>query len=327
MNRLCARVREILEPFGTKTNTAKRALKVLTVPLAACALVFGATSASAEQTVPFSNHIVKTVNPTGTTVNLFDYWVVNGDNDKSANINEYNSNDNTGINKGHQLKFNHGDGNGINRWTGKSAINGYGRLSFVKDMLVNGYPEIKAGIYASYNTSGTYKDESLDYLFNSASQENGKQDGKAVYNNVKGLFQLKDGYYVYDSYGSDGSDGNYAVYNQITNSFNVYDKAGVYKDNANSEDNRGQFFPFDSAKKVFEEKNDQLSGGADRKLDRGAVRTGGSHVQQGEGRALPPGDGGRHGADRRREVRGGLGGRGQEVGDGAPSAQLHRGAL
>ena len=259
MNRLCARVREILEPLGTKTNTVKRALKVLTVPLAACALMFGATSASAEQTVPFSNHIVKTVNPTGTTVNLFDYWVVNGDNDKSANINEYNSNDNTGINKGHQLKFNHGDGNGINRWTGKSAINGYGRLSFVKDMLVNGYPEIEAGIYASYNTSGTYKDESLDYLFNSASQENGKQNGKAVYNNVKGLFQLKDGYYVYDSYGSDGSDGNYAVYNQITNSFNVYDKAGVYKDNANSEDNRGQFFPFDSAKKVFEEKNDQLS--------------------------------------------------------------------
>lgn len=33
------------------------------------------------------------------------------------------------------------------------------------------------------------------------------------------------------------------------------------------------------------------------------------------------------GADRRREVRGGLGGRGQEVGDGAPPAQLHRGAL
>ena len=259
MNRVCVRAREMLKPFGKKTNTAKRVLRVLAVPLAACALMFGATSALAEQTVPFSNHIVKTVNPTGTTVNLFDYWVVNGDNDKSANINEYNSNDNTGINKGHQLKFNHGDGNGINRWTGKSAINGYGRLSFVKDMLVNGYPEIKAGTYASYNTSGKYKDESLDYLFNSASQENGKQDGKAVYNNVKGLFQLKDGYYVYDSYGSDGSDGNYAVYNQITNSFNVYDKAGVYKDNANSEDNRGQFFPFDSAKKVFEEKSDQLS--------------------------------------------------------------------
>ena len=66
---------------------------------------------------------------------------------------------------------------------------------------------------------------------------------------------------------------------------------------------------------------------ADRKLDREAVRTGGSHVQQGEGRALPPGDGGRHGADRRREVRGGHGGRGQEVGDGPPPAQLHRGAL
>ena len=71
----------------------------------------------------------------------------------------------------------------------------------------------------------------------------------------------------------------------------------------------------------------QEKGGADRKLDRGAVRTGGSHVQQGEGRALPPGDGGRHGAHRRRGVRGGLGGRGQEVGDGAPPAQLHRRGL
>lgn len=251
MNRLCARVREILEPFGTKTNTAKRALRVLTVPLAACALLFGATSASAA----VSDHTVQTVNPTGTTVNLFDYWVVNGDNDSSKNINSNGSNNDTGINKGHQLKFNHGDGDGINRWTGKSAINGYGRLSFVKNMLVDGYPEIKAGTYASYNTHGTYKDESLDYLFNSASQANGKQDGKAVYNNVQGLFQLKDGYYVYDSY---GSRGNYAVYNSRTNSFDVYDKAGVYKDSVSSA-NLGEFFPFDSAEKVFDESGNKLS--------------------------------------------------------------------
>ena len=254
MNRVCARAREMLKPLGTKTNTVKRALKVMTVPLAACALLFGATSASAA----VSDHTVQTVNPTGTTVNLFDYWVVDGDNDNSANINSGNSNNDTGINKGHQLKFNHGDGNGINRWTGKSAINGYGRLQFVKNQLVNGYPEIKAGTYASYNTSDKYKDESLAYLFNNDSQANKKQNGKAVYNNVQGLFQLKDGYYVYDSYGSDGSGGNYAVYNQTTNSFNVYDKAGVYKDSV-SDANRGQFFPFDSADKVFEEKNGQLS--------------------------------------------------------------------
>lgn len=255
MNRACARAREMLKPFGKKTNTAKRALRVLAVPLAACALMFGATSASADQTVPFSNHTVQTVNPTGTTVNLFDYWVVNGDNDKSVNINNDNGNNNTGINKDHQLKFNGGAGSGINKWTGKSDIGGFGRLSFVKNTLVNGYPSINAGTYTSYNTHGTYKDESLDYLFNNDSQANGKQDGKAVYNNVQGLFQLKDGYYVYDSY---GSDGNYAVYNFTTNSFDVYDKAGVYKDSV-SDANRGQFFPFDSADKVFEERNDRLS--------------------------------------------------------------------
>lgn len=245
----------MLKPFGKKTNTAKRALRVLAVPLAACALLFGATSASADQTLPFSNHTVQTVNPTGTTVNLFDYWVVNGDNDSSKNINNDNKNDNTGINKDHQLKFNGGAGSGINKWTGKSVIGGFGRLSFVKNTLVKGYPSINAGTYTSYNTHGTYKDESLDYLFNNDSQANGKQDGKAVHNNVQGLFQLKDGYYVYDSY---GSDGNYAVYNFTTNSFDVYDKAGVYKDSV-SDANRGQFFPFDSADKVFEERNGRLS--------------------------------------------------------------------
>lgn len=252
MNRVYAKAQEILKPLGTKTNTVKRALKVLTVPLAACALMFGATSALAEQTVPFSNHIVKTVNPTGTTVNLFDYWVVNGDNDNSANINNDNSNNNTGINKDHQLKFNGGAGTGINKWTGKSTTGGFGRLPFVKNTLVKGYPEIKNGTYQGVN----YNDESLDYLFNNDSQANKKQNGKAVYNNVQGLFQLKDGYYVYDSYGF--KEGNYAVYNSTTNSFDVYDKAGVYKESV-SEENRGQFFPFDSAKKVFTESGKNLS--------------------------------------------------------------------
>lgn len=252
MNRACARAREMLKPFGKKTNTAKRVLRILTVPLAACALLFGATSASAA----VSDHTVQTVNPTGTTVNLFDYWVVNGDNDNSANINNYNNNDNTGINRDHQLKFNGGAGSGINKWTGRSNINGFGRLSFVKNTLVDGYPAINNGTHTSQGQGVNYTDESLAYLFNNDSQANGKQNGKAVYNNVQGLFQLENGYYVYDSY---GSDGNYAVYNSTTNSFNVYDSAGVYKGSADSETNLGQFFPFDSADNVFDEQGNKLS--------------------------------------------------------------------
>ena len=252
MNRACARAREMLKPFGKKTNTAKRALRVLAVPLAACALMFGATSASAA----VSDHTVQTVNPTGTTVNLFDYWVVDGDNDSSKNVNNDNKNDNTGINKDHQLKFNGGAGTGINKWTGRSNINGFGRLSFVKNMLVNGYPAIKNGTHTSQGQGVNYTDESLAYLFNNDSQANSKQNGKAVYNNVQGLFQLENGYYVYDSY---GSDGNYAVYNSTTNSFNVYDSAGVYKGSADSETNLGQFFPFDSADNVFDEQGNKLS--------------------------------------------------------------------
>lgn len=255
MNRVYAKAQEILKPLGKKTNTAKRVLRALTVPLAACALLFGATSASAA----VSDHTVQTVNPTGTTVNLFDYWVVDGDNDSSKNVNNDNKNDNTGINKDHQLKFNGGAGTGINKWTGRSNINGFGRLSFVKNTLVNGYPSIKAGTYTSQGQGVNYADEPLAYLFNNDSQANGKQNGKAVYNNVKGLFQLKDGYYVYDSYGSNGSNGNYAVYNSTTNSFDVYDKAGVYKGDASKETNLGQFFPFDSADKVFDEQGGKLS--------------------------------------------------------------------
>ena len=247
MNRVCAKAREILKPLGEKTNTAKRVLKVLTVPLAACALIFGATSASAA----VSDHTVQTVNPAGTTVNLFDYWVVDGDNDNSANVNNYNENDNTGINKDHQLKFNGGAGTGINKWTGLSGTAGYGRLRFVENQLVNGYPAIKKGTYTSQGQGVNYTDESLAYLFN-----NGNQNGKDVYSNVQGLFQLKDGYYVYDSY---GSEGNYAVYNSTTNSFDVYDKAGVYKQDTSSETNLGQFFPFDSASKVFDENGNNLS--------------------------------------------------------------------
>lgn len=125
----------------------------------------------------------------------------------------------------------------------------------MKKKLVGGYPSIDAGTYTSYGSSDKYTDESLACLFNNASQENHQQDGKAVYNNVQGLFQLENGYYVYDSY---GSNGNYAVYNSTTNSFNVYNKAGVYKDSVSS-DNLGQFFPFDSADKVFEERNGRLS--------------------------------------------------------------------
>lgn len=242
MNRVYAKAQEILKPLGKKTNTAKRVLRALTVPLAACALVFGATSASAA----VSDHTVQTVNPTGTTVNLFDYWVVDGDNDKSATVDNING----GINKGHQLKFNSGAGTGINKWTGRSGTAGYGRLQFVKDQLVNGYPAIKAGTYTSQGQGANYTDESLAYLFN-----NDSQNGKAVYNNVQGLFQLENGYYVYDSY---GSKGNYAVYNQTTNSFNVYDSAGVYKESVSSE-NLGQFFPFDSADKVFTESGKNLS--------------------------------------------------------------------
>ena len=167
-----------------------------------------------------------TVSPTGTTINLFDYWVVNGANDNSKEINKYNSYDNSGINAGHSLKFNDGGGTGsytsINKWTGSSKPN-----NFVSNTLVNGYPQISSG------------SESLAYLFDTS-----RQAGKASYNNVLGLLRSQDGYFTYDS------TQNFASYNKETNAFDVYDPWGVVKGGANG-DQDGQFFPFNSAGDVF----------------------------------------------------------------------------
>lgn len=51
---------------------------VLALAVALTASFFLPTRAEAEisdHTVPFSNHTVPTISPSGTTINLFDYWV------------------------------------------------------------------------------------------------------------------------------------------------------------------------------------------------------------------------------------------------------------
>ena len=102
-------------------------------------------------------HLIQTVSPSGTTINLFDYWV--NDADESAI-----SGDNGGINRGHTLKFNNGDlnggaagsGEGPNAWTG--GADRYGGI--VKDKLENGYPVLSGTNYLD--------EESLAYLFDAA---------------------------------------------------------------------------------------------------------------------------------------------------------------
>lgn len=175
-----------------------------------------------DHTVPFPNHMVPTISPSGTTINLFDYWV-NSEDHLSVSGSD-------GINKGHRFKFkDQGASDDLNRYTGGSSP----RSGIVNNVLTGGYPKL----------TDSWGGESLGYLFDSSAQT-----GKISHMGVTGLLQAKGGYYEYDS------SKNYAAYNVNKNAFDVYEVAGVGQAGAGSR-NGGQFFPFDAADKVFKEEN------------------------------------------------------------------------
>ena len=168
-----------------------------------------------------SDHTVPTISPSGTTINLFDYWV-NPDNHLSVS-------GNGGINKNHRFQFNDGQGGeSLNRWTGGENP----QSGIVNNTLFDGYPQL----------SDTWGGKSLRYLFDSSAQT-----GKTSHFGVTGLLQAQGGYYVYDS------THNYAAYNANKNAFDIYDTGGV-----GNSSHQGQFFPFDAADKVFNEENNRL---------------------------------------------------------------------
>ena len=183
-----------------------------------------AEAAVSDHTVPFPNHTVPTISPSGTTINLFDYWV-NPDNHLSVS-------GNGGINASHRFQFNDGQGDApLNHWTGNTNP----QPGIVSNTLSDGYPQL----------SGTYGGDSLRYLFDSSAQT-----GKTSHFGVTGLLKVQDGYYVYDS------SENYAAYNADKNAFDVYDTWGI--DKVGDSSHQGQFFPFDAADKVFKEESGRL---------------------------------------------------------------------
>lgn len=193
---------------------------VLALAVALTASFFLPTRAEAE----FSDHTVTTISPSGTTINLFDYWV-NPDNHLSVS-------GNGGINASHRFQFNDGQGDApLNHWTGNTNP----QPGIVSNTLSDGYPQL----------SGTYGGDSLRYLFDSSAQT-----GKTSHFGVTGLLKVQDGYYVYDS------SENYAAYNADKNAFDVYDTWGI--DKVGDSSHRGQFFPFDAADKVFKEESGWL---------------------------------------------------------------------
>ena len=193
---------------------------VLALAVALTASFFLPLRAEAE----ISDHTVPTTSPSGTTINLFDYWV-NPDNHLSVS-------GNGGINASHRFQFNDGQGDApLNHWTGNTNP----QPGIVSNTLSDGYPQL----------SGTYGGDSLRYLFDSSAQT-----GKTSHFGVTGLLKAQDGYYVYDS------SENYAAYNADKNAFDVYDTWGI--DKVGDSSHRGQFFPFDAADKVFKEESGRL---------------------------------------------------------------------
>lgn len=167
-----------------------------------------------------ADHTVATTSPSGTTINLFDYWV-NSEDHLSVSGSD-------GINKDHRFQFkDQGASDDLNRYTGGSSP----RFGIVNNVLTGGYPKL----------TNSWDGESLGYLFDSSIQT-----GKISHMGVTGLLQVKGGYYEYDS------SQNYAAYNANKNAFDVYDGPGVKQAGAEPH-TVGQFFPFDAANEVFKE--------------------------------------------------------------------------
>lgn len=242
--------------------------------------------------------IVKGINPPGVTVNLFDYWQdnvpqeeldkgikevahdfcywVNNAPDYSQSVTTFN----LGISRGHLLRFGYrsdakndyctDEVNGI-KLGDYGAWNEYNKTKpsqeiVKKQLSPDGFPVLNLsgkdneyyGRYADAENLLDYltdekKTESLAYLFSPDVQNQFKES----YNAVQGLFQQDaNGYYYYDS------QKNFASFNENTNSFILYNSPGVAKVDDNDDSGAefcGQFFPFNTAKDVFDsyiKKND-----------------------------------------------------------------------
>lgn len=196
---------------------------------------------------------VQTVNPVGTTINLFDYWINSeGEDDSQFEGAEWTpgicwgANDQgRGINQNHILKFFYeGKGSHLsdaNKYTESEKP----YYNIVKNTLINGYPQLNnlnpsmAGTGTGFDAQETLdRNESLAYLFDPGTLNR----YRSTFTNVKGLLKITaDGYYSYNS------NEDYAYFdksnNNLGNSFVVYDNPHY------------GFFPFNTQNEVYPDKN------------------------------------------------------------------------
>ena len=253
-----------------------------------CGTVTGAARANVSDET-LAQHVIDTVNPRGTTINLFDYWRTSPDADDTVmpggagyqhdqnqgyawNADNRNAWWNQGINNGKTLKFGNdmksqlpygycnpeadsGDtqcqGNET-KWLAANLGGSEPRSGIVAGVLgANGYPQLSGNQMVSGEATGQIGGTATESLsYLFNPAESG--DFKQSYPGVKDLLKVnEDGYYEFNA------KDNYAEFDAGTSSFNVYDAPAITNE-SHQDERLGQFFPFDSANDLFTENRGQL---------------------------------------------------------------------
>lgn len=235
-------------------------IKKIFVSFAAIIMLLGMLPVNSEKVYgAIDDHVVKSgVSPSGTTINLFDYWL-SEERYAHDNVVFTSSQADIGINNGHCLKFGKNIGNldkkvagEASQWTGTEEP----YTGIVKNTLSGGYPQLNGQNKDNNRFPENYDDkytESLAYLFNPANTENKKY--KSIYTNVGNLLQIgnegdTEGYYYYNS------QKNFAEFDEAVNDIILYDAPGIRASGSSPD---GQFFPFNKASDVMKEENNKLT--------------------------------------------------------------------
>lgn len=180
--------------------------------------------------------VTDTVSPSGTVINLFDYWATDvSENDVTKNYFDL------GINKDHPFKFKATGLSEANTWTESEMV----YQGIVNPVLTGGYPVLtNEEIFGQSDGSVIGGGESLKYLFD-PTYTGASAEYRSAYRNVSGLLQVDtNGYYYYDS------KKNYAEFDSDSNRFILYDDWAVtytpHAGETSNVTNNGQFFPFDA---------------------------------------------------------------------------------
>lgn len=201
-----------------------------------------------------ADHVVSdTVSPSGTTIDLFDYWLTTESGSEGPS--NYPS---AGINGGNQLWFSGGmpEGSGsdfgktINHYSGRGEGPHFGIVS--DGLGSDGYPSLAPNntYRTGENSSTKTTQQSLAYLFSPLVSNTYKKS----YPNATGLLQLDaNGYYYYDS------TKNFASYDKDAGRFVLYDGEAV-DGSGFADSTKGMFFPFNTAEQVFTQESLNGSG-------------------------------------------------------------------